>query len=78
MRSDCDCAEIVFFILAMARMFHAVGSKVILASRNLQQLSQLKFQLDNEPGVLKVRGEWHKGFSRFNMQPKYTWFHFRG
>lgn len=30
-------------------MFYAVGSKVILASRNLQKLQQLKFQLDNEP-----------------------------
>ena len=32
---------------ALARVFYAVGSKVILASRNVQQLEQLKFQLDN-------------------------------
>lgn len=35
--------------VALARAFHAVGAKVILASRNEQQLEQLKFQLDNEP-----------------------------
>lgn len=34
---------------ALARVFYAAGSKVILASRNLQKLQQLKFQLDNEP-----------------------------
>lgn len=33
---------------ALARVFYAAGSKVILASRNLQKLQQLKFQLDNE------------------------------
>lgn len=34
---------------ALARVFHVVGAKVILAARNLQQLEELKFQLDNEP-----------------------------
>lgn len=34
---------------ALARVFYAAGSKVILASRNFQKLQQLKFQLDNDP-----------------------------
>lgn len=42
---------------ALARVFYAAGSKVIIASRNLQALEQLKFQLDNEP-KREVR-EWH-------------------
>jgi len=32
---------------ALARLFHSVGAKVILASRNVQQLQRLKFELDN-------------------------------
>jgi dehydrogenase/reductase SDR family protein 7B len=32
---------------ALARLFHGVGAKVILASRDLQKLQALKFQLDN-------------------------------
>lgn len=34
---------------ALARVFYTVGAKVILASRNVQQLERLKFQLDSEP-----------------------------
>jgi dehydrogenase/reductase SDR family protein 7B len=34
---------------ALARLFHSVGAKVILASRNLQKLQALKFQLDTTP-----------------------------
>ena len=39
---------------ALARVFHSVGAKVILASRNVQQLEGLKFQLDSEPSASKV------------------------
>ena len=38
-----------FSSVDLARAFYAAGSKVILASRNVQQLKQLQFQLDNEP-----------------------------
>ena len=34
---------------ALARVFHVVGAKIILAARNLQQLEELKFQLDSKP-----------------------------
>ncbi|KAL5473069.1 hypothetical protein EMCRGX_G027510 [Ephydatia muelleri] len=33
---------------ALSRAFHSVGAKLILASRNAQQLERLKFQLENE------------------------------
>ena len=33
---------------ALARLFHSLGSKVILAARNTQQLERIKFQLDSE------------------------------
>ena len=32
---------------ALSRMCHSAGAKVILASRNVEQLQRLKFQLDN-------------------------------
>ena len=40
---------------ALARRFHSVGAKVILASRDLQKLQSLKFQLDNSHGQKNVR-----------------------
>ena len=39
----------VWISSALARVFYTVGAKVILASRNVQQLERLKFQLDSEP-----------------------------
>lgn len=35
------------YYIALARLFHSVGARVILASRDLQKLQALKFQLDN-------------------------------
>ena len=44
------CAQ-VLCILAIARVLHSVGAKVILAGRNVQKLQQVKFTLDAEtPG----------------------------
>lgn len=37
----------LFLPLALARQFHSLGAKLILASRNVQQLQRLKFELDN-------------------------------
>ncbi len=37
-----------FFLAALARLFHSAGAKVILASRNVQQLQRIKFQMEND------------------------------
>ena len=42
-----------FLSPALARVFHSAGAKLVLASRNVQQLQRLKFQLDSDH-VLKV------------------------
>ena len=42
---------VMIFIPALARLFHSLGSKVILASRNTQNLERIKFQLDSEHKV---------------------------
>ena len=37
--------------LACARVFHAAGARLILCSRNTQQLERIQFQLTNETQV---------------------------
>lgn len=49
----------VWISSALARVFYTVGAKVILASRDTQQLERLKFQLDSEPDG-KVRNNVKK------------------
>ena len=40
--------------LACARVFHAAGARLILCSRNTQQLERIQFQLTNETQVKYV------------------------
>ena len=40
-----------YFISACARVFHAAGARLILCSRNTQQLERIQFQLTNEVQV---------------------------
>ena len=57
-RGVADYCLFVHRRLALARILHSVGAKVIIAGRDIQKLQQLKFTLDaNTHGTMIKVGE---------------------